>query len=91
MNYHDYIAIMEAEELTLPAMAEYTLEGAKECQRVIKALRKETAFDTTRQQKDMEEKKIGYILEAIEWARLAKEMPDAFKWADRKLNRKRRI
>ena len=87
MNYHDYIAIMEAEELTLPGLAEYTLENAAWCQMVIKRLGKEKNFETGKQIKRMEEKKISCILEAIEWARLAKEMPDAFKWADRQIKR----
>ena len=91
MNYRDYVEIMESEGLTLPVTAEYTLEEAKKCQRIIKQLQSETNFDTTKQQKQMEEKKIGHILEAIEWARAAKENPDGFKWADRQLNRKRRI
>lgn len=83
MNYRDYMEIMAEEELTLPKFAEYTLEGAKECQRIIKALKAETNFDVSKQIKRMEEKKISYILEAIEWAKLAKENPAGCKWAER--------
>lgn len=82
MNYRDYVEIMESEGLTLPDVAKYTLEEAKKCQRIIKKLQSETNFDTTKQQKQMEEKKIGWILEAIEMARMAKENPVAFRWAD---------
>ena len=87
MNYNDYIAIMEAEELTLPELGEYTFENAAWCQMVIKRLGKEKNFETGKQIKRMEEKKISCILEAIEWARLSKEMPDAFKWADIQIKR----
>lgn len=91
MNYRDYLEIMESEELIMPEIGEYELKNATFCQNVIKRLKKETNFDCTKQIKQMEEKKIGHILEAIEWARAAKENPDGFKWADRQLNRKRRI
>ena len=73
MNYRDYVEIMDSEGLTLPDVAKYTLEEAKKCQRIIKKLQSETNFDTTKQQKQMEEKKIGWILEAIEMARMAKK------------------
>ena len=91
MNYRDYLEIMEAEELIMPEIGEYELKNAAFCQNVIKRLKKETNFDSAKQIRQMEEKKIGHILEAIEWARVAKENPDGFKWADRQLNRKRRI
>lgn len=90
MNYRDYIEIMESEGLKLPAVAEYTLEKAKWCQNVIRRLKTETDFDTKKEIKAMEEKKIGFILEAIEWARMAKEMPVAFQWADKELKKKLR-
>lgn len=82
---------MQAEQLTMPEIGKEVLDGAVRCQNVIKKLKAETNFDTAEQIKRMEEKKIDYILEALEWARMAKEMPDGFKWLDRQLNRKRRI
>ena len=87
MNYRDYVEIMDSEGLTLPDVAKYTLEEAKKCQRIIKKLKSETNFDTKKQVKEMEEKKIGWILEAIEMARMAKENPDIMGWADRQLER----
>lgn len=90
MNYRDYLEIMKAEELTLPEVGKNELENAVWCQNVIKRLKEETDFDTTKLAKEMEEKKIGHILEAIEWARIAKDNPDGFKWSDKQLTRKRR-
>ena len=89
MNYLDYIEIMQAEKLTLPEVGKYTIDEAIRCQKVIKALSNETNFDMTKQIKQMEERKIENILLAIDWARLAKAEPIAFKWADKQLNRKR--
>lgn len=89
MNYNDYKEIMQAEELTLPEIGKYTIDEAIRCQKVIKALSNETNFDMTKQIKQMEERKIENILLAIDWARLAKAEPIAFKWADKQLNRKR--
>lgn len=89
MNYRDYLEIMEAEGLTMPEVGKYELENAMWCQNIIKRLKKETNFDTAKQVKEMEEKKIGHILGAIEWARLAKANPDGFKWADKQMNRKK--
>lgn len=89
MNYLDYMEIMQAEKLTLPEVGKYTIYEAVRCQKVIKALSNETDFDMTKQIKQMEERKIENILLAIEWARLAKAEPIAFKWADKQLNRKR--
>lgn len=91
MNYRDYLEIMQAEQLVMPEIGKEILNGAVRCQNVIRKLKAEVNFDTTEQIKQTEEKKIGYILEALEWARIAKEMPDGFKWLDRQLNRKRRI
>lgn len=88
MNYRDYMEIMESEGLSLPAVAEYTTENAKRCQNIIKKLKKETDFDMAKQIKQLEEEKIYWILEAIDWARLAKGNPDGFEWAGRRLNRK---
>lgn len=88
MNANDYKAIMQAEGLELPAVANYTLEEAKRCQRIIKKLQSETNFNTAKEVKEMEEKKIGFILEAIDWARMAKEMPIAFQWADKEFKKK---
>lgn len=87
MNYNDYNEIMKAEGLTLPLVGRYAIEQAIWCQSIIKALKKEPAIDTTLYIKQMEERKIGCILLAIEWARLEKQMPDAFKWADRQLEK----
>ena len=89
MNYLDYVEIMQAEKLRLPEVGKYTIDEAIRCQKVIKALTNETNFDMTKQIKQMEERKIENILLAIEWARLAKAEPIAFKWADKQLNRKR--
>lgn len=89
MNYLDYVEIMQAEKLRLPEVGKYTIDEAIRCQKVIKALANETSFDMTKQIKQMEERKIENILLAIEWARLAKAEPIAFKWADKQLNRKR--
>lgn len=89
MNYLDYMEIMQAEKLRLPEVGKYTIDEAIRCQKVIKALSNETNFDMTKQIKQMEERKIENILLAIEWARLAKAEPIAFKWADKQLNRKR--
>ena len=89
MNYRDYVEIMDSEGLTLPDVAKYTLEEAKKCQRIIKKLKSETNFDTKKQVKEMEEKKIGWILEAIEMARMAKIMPIPFQWADKELTKRR--
>lgn len=89
MNYLDYVEIMQAEKLRLPEVGKYTLDEAIRCQKVIKALSNETNFDMTKQIKQMEERKIENILLAIDWARLAKAEPIAFKWADKQLNRKR--
>ena len=89
MNYRDYMEIMQAEKLTLPEVGNYTIDEAVRCQKVIRALSNETNFDMTKQIKQMEERKIENILLAIEWARLAKAEPIAFKWADKQLNRKR--
>ena len=89
MNYLDYMEIMQAEKLTLPEVGKYTIDEAIRCQKVIKALSNETNFDMTKQIKQMEERKIENILLAIDWARLAKAEPIAFKWADKQLNRKR--
>lgn len=89
MNYLDYVEIMQAEKLRLPEVGKYTIDEAIRCQKVIKALSNETNFDMTKQIKQMEERKIENILLAIEWARLAKAEPIAFKWADKQLNRKR--
>ena len=87
MNYRDYVEIMKAEELTLPEIGKAEIEEAMKCQRIIKALKSETSFDTTSQVKSVEEKKIGHILEAIDWARMAKADPIPFKWADKQLKR----
>lgn len=89
MNYRDYVEIMDSEGLTLPDVAKYTLEEAKKCQRIIKKLKSETNFDTKKQVKEMEEKKIGWILEAIEMARMAKKMPIPFQWADKEFTKRR--
>jgi hypothetical protein len=89
LNYLDYVEIMQAEKLRLPEVGKYTIDEAIRCQKVIKALANETSFDMTKQIKQMEERKIENILLAIEWARLAKAEPIAFKWADKQLNRKR--
>lgn len=85
MNYRDYMEIMESEGLTLPKVFDYLLDKAKECQRIIRVLQSHTDLDTTKQQKQMEEEKIKWILEAIESARFAKEYPDIHMWADRQL------
>ena len=85
MNYLDYMEIMKSEGLTLPLVAEHTLDNAKKCQTIIRSLQKEKEIDTSERIKDLEEQKIFWILEAIDWARLAKELPDEFKWADKKM------
>lgn len=85
MNYRDYVEIMEDEALKLPAIGKYELDAAVYCQNVIRALEKEEKFNAQAEVKQMEEKKISHILTAIEWARLAKEMPIEFAWADKQL------
>lgn len=87
MNYLDYKRIMEEEGLTLPKVAEYTLEKAKECQRTINKLKE---YNATAQIKTMEAHKTRWIMSAIEWARMAKENPAVFNWSESQIKRMER-
>lgn len=88
MNYREYIEIMQAEGLEQNEFGNYCLEGAIWCNNVIKRLSKETSFDVSSQIKRMEEKKIKYILLAIEWAELGKENETLIKYGERRLRRR---
>lgn len=85
MNYNDFVEIMTDEDLTLPEIGKMEIDNAKHCQNVIRMLKKEINFDMEQQIKKMEERKIGHILNAIEWSRLAKENQTGFAYMDKKL------
>lgn len=72
MNYNDYVAIMTDEELEESELVRVFLDEAKRQQRLIRNLKKHEYTEAN--VKRCEERKIGWILEAIDTARHEKTL-----------------